>query len=103
VENGAVSFGTYLFQREQAAGPLNPIQVQQAAQDWVKQPAMITSLWSNTANEVPLGEALRTPDRYLGTSAAYRQVYEVAKKNNIPLTAGQARKAAAGVAAGGLR
>jgi hypothetical protein len=103
VENGAASFGTYLFQREQAGGPMNPVQVQQAAQDWVKQPAMITSLMSNTATEVPLGEALKTPDRYLGTSDAYRQVYEVARKNNIPLTVGQARKAAAGVVAGGLR
>jgi hypothetical protein len=103
VENGAASFGTYLFQREQAGGPMNPVQVQQVAQDWVKQPAMITSLLSNTATEVPLGDALKTPDRFLGTSDAYRQVYAVARKNNIPLTVGQARKAAAGVVAGGIR
>lgn len=103
VENAAASFGNYLFQREQAGGPMNPVQVEQAAQDWVKQPAMITSILSNTANETTLGEALKTPDRYLGTSAAYRQVYEVARRNNIPLTVGQARKAAAGVIAGGLR
>ena len=105
VENGAASFGAYLFQREQtqSGAPMNPAQVEQAAQDWVKQPAMITSLLSNTATEVPLGEALQKPDRFLGTSDAYRQVYSVAQKNNIPLTVGQARKAAAAVAAGGLR
>lgn len=105
VENGAASFGMYLFQREQQSGgvPLNAIQVGQAAQDWVKQPAMITTILSNTATEVPLGEALKKPDRFLGTSDAYRQVYDVAKRNRIPLTVGQAQKAAAGVVAGGLR
>jgi hypothetical protein len=103
-ENAAASFSMYLFNRERSAGgPLNALQVEQASQDWIKSPAMITPLIGVTATETTMGEAIKKPDRFLGSSDAYKQVYEVAQKNKVPLTVGQARKAVAAVAAGGLK
>ena len=103
-ESASSSLGMYLFRREQAAsGPLNSIQVEQAVQDWAKTPAAITPFWGDTSKTVPMIEALKSPDRFLGTADAYSQVITVARKNGIKLTVDQARKAAAGVTAGGLK
>ncbi len=106
VENGTASLGMYIFRKERLNGtPLNPIQVEQSAQDWVKQPAMVDNNWlfGNTATEMPLGDALKKPDQFLGTSDAYRQVMAVAQQNKIKLTPDQAKKSAAAVTAGGLK
>ncbi len=84
-DNAVADLGMYIFREEKANGaPLNPTQVQVAAQKWAKQPNLVESLVTASPKEVSTLDAFKLdPSRLLIRNPDYAGLYQaVQRKNN---------------------